>query len=53
MQKYETLKDLFGTLTISQAIIYCNSTNAWMILEEAMKEDDFPVKKIHGKMREE
>ena len=25
MQKYETLKDLFGSLTISQAIIYCNS----------------------------
>lgn len=52
MQKYETLKDLFGTLTISQAIIYCNSTKRVDDLEEAMKEDDFPVKKIHGKMRE-
>jgi len=52
MQKYETLKDLFGSLTISQAIIYCNSTKRVDDLEEAMKEDDFPVRKIHGKMRE-
>lgn len=52
MQKYECLKDLFGSLTISQAIIYCNSTKRVDDLEEAMKEDDFPVRKIHGKMRE-
>ena len=52
MQKYETLKDLFGSLTISQAIIYCNSTKRVDDLEEAMREDDFPVRKIHGKMRE-
>jgi len=50
MQKYETLKDLFGTINISQAIIYCNSTKRVDDLEEAMKEDDFPVRKIHGKM---
>ena len=52
MQKYETLKDLFGTINISQAIIYCNSTKRVDDLEEAMKEDDFPVRKIHGRMRE-
>ena len=52
MQKYETLKDLFSTITISQAIIYCNSTKRVDDLEEAMREDDFPVKKIHGKMRQ-
>ena len=52
MQKYETLKDLFGTITISQAIIYCNSTKRVDDLEEAMKEDEFPVSKIHGKMQE-
>ena len=52
MQKYETLKDLFGTITISQAIIYCNSTKRVDDLEEAMKEDEFPVSKIHGKMKE-
>ena len=50
--KYETLKDLFSSLTISQAIIYCNSTRRVDDLHEAMKADDFPVEKIHGKMEE-
>jgi translation initiation factor 4A len=49
-QKYETIKDLFSTLTISQAIIYCNSVKRVDDLTEAMISDDFPVEKIHGKM---
>lgn len=52
-EKYETLKDIFQTLTISQSIIYCNSTRRVDDLEEAMLEDNFPVKKIHGKMSSE
>lgn len=51
-QKYDTLKDLFSSLSISQAIIYCNSTKRVDDLEEAMVEDNFPVKRIHGKMDE-
>jgi superfamily II DNA/RNA helicase len=51
--KYETLKDIFSSLTISQSIIYCNSTRRVDDLEEAMLEDNFPVKKIHGKMTSE
>jgi len=50
--KYATIKDLFEGLTISQAIIYCNSTRRVDDLEEAMVQDNFPVKKIHGKMDE-
>jgi len=50
--KYATIKDLFDGLTISQAIIYCNSTRRVDDLEEAMVQDEFPVKKIHGKMDE-
>jgi translation initiation factor 4A len=50
--KYSTIKDLFEGLTISQAIIYCNSTRRVDDLEEAMVQDNFPVKKIHGKMDE-
>ena len=42
--KYMTLKDLFAGLSISQAIIYCNSTRRVDDLEAAMKSDDFPVK---------
>jgi len=49
-QKYGTIKDLFSQLSIAQAIIYCNSTKRVDDLEAAMKEDGFPVKKIHGKM---
>jgi len=48
--KYETIKDIFSGLSISQAIIYCNSVSRVNDLEEAMMTDNFPVKKIHGKM---
>ena len=50
LQKYETIKDLFSSLTVSKAIIYCNSTRRVDDLQEAMTSDNFPVKKIHGKM---
>ena len=52
-QKYATIKDLFEGLTISQAIIYCNTTRRVDDLEEAMIQDEYPVKKIHGKMEEQ
>ena len=48
--KFDCLKDLFSSLTISQAIIYCNSVKRVDDLEEAMLQEEFPVKKIHGKM---
>jgi len=51
--KYETIKDIFSGLSISQAIIYCNSVNRVNDLEEAMITDNFPVKKIHGKMNDQ
>ena len=48
--KYETLKDLFTNLTISQCIIYCNTVNRVKELYKAMEEDDFPVCCIHSDM---
>jgi len=51
-QKYLVLKDIFAGLSISQAIIYCNSTRRVDDLHEAMLADEFPVSKIHGKMDE-
>ena len=53
VQKYETLKDLFGGVSISQAIIYCNSTSRVDELYEAMEHDQYPVQRIHGKMSQE
>jgi len=47
-QKYTTLKDLFSYLSIAQCIIYCNSVKRVQDLYEAMKEDDFPVCRIHS-----
>ena len=52
-QKFETVKDLFSSINISQCIIYCNSVKRVNDLEEAMRLEDFPVKKIHGKMNKE
>ena len=49
-QKYTTLKDLFSYLSIAQCIIYCNSIKRVQDLYEAMKEDEFPVCRIHSGM---
>jgi len=50
--KYATLKDLFGSLSISQAIIYCNSIRRVDDLYDAMKHDEFPVERMHSGMDE-
>ena len=49
-QKYETLKDLYGILSMSQCIIYCNSVKRVNDLYEAMIADNFPVCQIHSNM---
>jgi superfamily II DNA/RNA helicase len=49
-QKYLTLKDLFSFLSVSQCIIYCNSVKRVQDLYEAMKEDSFPVCRLHSGM---
>ena len=52
-QKYETLKDLYGVLALSQCIIYCNSVKRVQDLYEAMVEDSFPVCHLHSSMTKE
>jgi superfamily II DNA/RNA helicase len=49
-QKYNTLKEVFSHLAVSQSIIYCNSVKRVQDLYEAMKEDEFPVCRIHSGM---
>jgi len=51
-QKYDTLKDLFSTLVISQAIIYCNSIKRVCDLYDAMVHDEFPVEQMHSDLDE-
>jgi translation initiation factor 4A len=49
-QKYATLKDLYGTISANQVIIYCNSVKRVIELYEAMKEDGYLVCCIHREM---
>jgi len=49
-QKYDTLKDIYGTISISQCIIYCNSISRVTELYNAMSVDGFPVCHIHSTM---
>lgn len=51
--KYETLKDLYATISMTQCIIYCNSVNRVEDLYEAMTNDNYPVARIHGNMDKE
>jgi translation initiation factor 4A len=51
--KYETLKDLYSCISVSQSIIYCNSIRRVEDLANAMSQDGFPVSFIHGKMSHE
>ena len=48
--KFEVLKDLFSTISMSQCIIYCNTRRRCDVLEEAMRNEEFPVMKITGDM---
>jgi superfamily II DNA/RNA helicase len=49
-QKYDTLKHIYKYVSVSQCIIYCNSIKRVADLYDAMKEDDFPVCRIHSNM---
>jgi len=48
--KYDTLKDLYKSFSLSQCIIYCNSVKRVVDLYEAMIEDGFPVCCMHSNM---
>ena len=48
--KYDTLKDLFAAISLSQCIIYCNSVKRVSDLYKAMIEEGFSVCYIHSSM---
>eukprot|EP00128_Syssomonas_multiformis_P005754 Colp12_sorted_trinity150504_noHs@28397 len=48
--KFETLCDLYDTLTITQAVIFCNTRRKVDWLTEKMREQNFTVSSIHGDM---
>jgi translation initiation factor 4A len=50
--KLDTLCDLYETLTITQAVIFCNSRRKVDFLTEKMREKDFTVSAMHGDMEQ-
>eukprot|EP01135_Chromosphaera_perkinsii_P006607 Nk52_evm9s554 gene=Nk52_evmTU9s554 len=48
--KFDTLCDLYDTLTITQAVIFCNTRRKVDWLTEKMKEANFTVSSMHGEM---
>ena len=51
--KFETIKDLFSNISVSQCIIYCNSIQRVNDLYDSMKNEQFPVCRIHSNMSKE
>jgi superfamily II DNA/RNA helicase len=51
--KFDTLKDLFATISVSQCIIYCNSVQRVAELYKAMLAEGFSVCAIHSSMSTE
>ena len=48
--KFETLCDLYDTLTITQAVIFCNKKSRVEWLAKQMREANFTVSYMHGSM---
>lgn len=48
--KFDTLADLYETLTINQAIIFCNKKRKVDWLTNKLRQDSFTVSCIHGDM---
>jgi len=50
--KFDTLCDLYETLTITQAVIFCNTRRKVDFLNERMLGKDFTVSSMHGDMEQ-
>merc|ERR1719253_974880 len=50
--KYDTLCDLYDTLTITQAVIFCNTQAKVDWLGNKMREDNFTVSTMHAGMEQ-
>jgi len=50
--KLETLCDLYDTLSVTQAVIFCNTRRKVDWLTEKMQQRDFTVSAMHGEMEQ-
>ena len=51
--KFDTLCDLYDTMTITQAVIFCNTRQKVDWLAGKMRENNFTVSAIHGDMQQD
>ena len=51
--KFDTLCDLYDSLTITQAVIFCNTKKKVNWLAESLKNANFSVVSMHGDMKQE
>lgn len=50
--KFDTLSDLYDSLTITQAVIFCNTRRKVDWLAERMRENNFQISSMHGEMQQ-
>lgn len=48
--KFDTLCDLYDTLTVTQSVIFCNTRRKAEWLAEKMRKNNFTVTVMHGDM---
>lgn len=51
--KFDVLSDLYNSLSITQAVIFCNTRRKVDTLTEQMKKADFTVSSMHGDMTQQ
>merc|ERR1712194_847482 len=51
--KFDTLVDLYDTLIITQAVIFCNTIRGVNELSAKMREKNFTVASMHGEMTQD
>lgn len=50
--KFDTLVDLYDTLTITQAVIFCNTKERVNFLTNSMRDQNFSVCSIHSELEQ-
>eukprot|EP00736_Rhodelphis_marinus_P008423 Rmarinus@m.29910 len=50
--KFDTLVDLYDTLQVTQAVIFCNTKRKVDWLTEEMRKNNFTVSSLHGDMKQ-
>ena len=48
--KFDTLTDLYDSLTVTQAVVFCNTRRKVDWLTDKMRENNFTVSAMHGEM---